>query len=327
VKTVRILVLSLAPGAILVLGAVWMLKGPFVLRVPKRAAGGEVSQERLRETVRFLCEDVHPRDYRHTANLDRAAGWIEAELRESGLEVSVQEYRLREGTYRNVIARRQGSEPGVGAVVIGAHYDAVAGTPGADDNASGVAVLLELARNLPPGAPCRTWYLVAFSTEEPPFYGSDGMGSYAFARDLVENGVRVHTMVALDLVGYFTSEPDSQAFPWPGVGLLYPNRGDFIVVTGDLGTSRSMRTVKRGMLSAGTVPVRSVRAPAFLGWVNLSDHYSFRRLGLPGVLVTDTAMLRNWNYHAATDTPETLDYAGMAGVVHAMRGALLEADR
>jgi len=327
VKTVRILILSLAPWAMLLLGAVWLLKGPFVLRVPKRESGGEASVERLRESVRFLCEEVHPRDYLHASNLDRAAGWIEARMRQAGLEVSLQEYRLREGTYRNVIARRPGSEPGAGAVVIGAHYDAVAGTPGADDNASGVAVLMELARTLPPGTNRRTWYLVAFSTEEPPFYHSNDMGSYVFARDLAERGEPVHVMVALDLVGFFTSEPGSQAFPLPGVGLLYPSRGDFIVLTGDLGASRSMRTVKRGMMSAGTIPVRSVRAPAFLGWVHLSDHYSFRRLGMQGVLVTDSAMFRNRNYHGPGDTPETLDYAGMAGVVHAVRGALLEADR
>jgi len=302
-----------------------MLSGPVVVRVQKLVFDDRgISRERLEADVVRLCSEFTPRSYRNSDNLDRAAAWIAGELREAGLEVEQQEYRLDEGVFRNVVAIRRGTDASAGATVVGAHYDAYGDFPGANDNASGVAVLLELARTLPDATPRRDQYFVAFSTEEPPFFGSESMGSHAFAEGLLESGRSVHLMISLDVVGYYSDDPGSQGFPLPGLGLLYPRRGDFVAVVGDLRSGRWISRVKRGMKAVDALPVYSFRAPNALAPVLLSDHFSFRQLGLPGVQVTDTAFMRDPTYHTADDTPDRLDYPRMARLVEALHGALWE---
>jgi len=303
-----------------------LLTGPVVVRVPRVDLGVDPSSERLRESVEKLCSEFTPRSHRDVRSLDRAADWIAGRFRDSGLDVEFQEYGIEAAVYRNVIARRAGSDPSAGAIVIGAHYDAYGDMPGADDNASGVAVLLELARTLPDGPTKRTHYLVAFSTEEPPHFGTDDMGSYVFARGLQDSGVDVVLMVALDLVGFYSDEPGSQRFPSAVFRLLYPHRGNFIAVVGDLKAGPGIERAKRGMLAGGRLPVHSLRAPRSTGLVHLSDDFSFRRLGLAGVVVTDTAFLRNPHYHEPEDTPEKLDYERMAELVKSLHGILWEGD-
>jgi Zn-dependent M28 family amino/carboxypeptidase len=299
-----------------------LVRGPAVIRTPDGFENRPVSAERLEADVRTLCSDLSPRGYSNTANLDRTADWIVERFRQSDLEVTEQPYRVTEGEYRNVIGARPGTDPDRGVVIVGAHYDAYGELPGADDNASGVAVLLELAGTLPDRAPKRTQLFVAFCTEEPPFFSTPDMGSHHFARKLVDEGTGIDLMIALDLVGYFSDEAGSQRVPGALLRLAYPSRGDFIGVVGDVGAGRWIGRVKRGMRSAGALPVYSFRAPSFVPGVDWSDHIWFRRLGLPGVLVTDTAMMRNPNYHRSTDTPETLDYRRMAAVVQALHGVL-----
>jgi hypothetical protein len=299
-----------------------MLSGPIV--VPRAPVDWEVevSADRLREAVQTLCTEFTPRDYRNRQNLDRAAEWIARQFRAAGLDVELQDYETTHGRYRNVVAHQPGTRAGTGAVIVGAHYDAFGELPGADDNASGVAVLLELVRTLPQRGVRAPRYFVAFSTEEPPAFGTDDMGSHHFARRLKEREVEIELMISLDLVGYYSDAPGSQDFPFPGLGLLYPRRGNFAAVIGDLGSGGSLLQVKRKMLSTRTIPVHSFRAPAWLAPVHLSDHLSFRRLGLPGVQITDTAFMRNANYHTAGDTPDTLDYERMALLVQALHGVL-----
>ena len=302
-----------------------VLTGPVVVRVPRFDMGVHPSAERLRSSVEKLCSEFTPRSYRDVRNLDRAADWIAGRFRDSGLDVELQEYGIETAVYRNVIARRAGNDPAAGVIVIGAHYDAYGDMPGADDNASGVAVLLELARTLPDVQHRRTHYLVAFSTEEPPHFGTDDMGSYVFARELRQRGVDVALMVALDLVGFYSDEPGSQRFPSAAFRLLYPGRGNFIAVLGDLQAGSGIESAKRGMLAGGRLPVHSLRAPVSTELVHMSDHRSFRRLGFPGVLVTDTAFMRYPHYHKAEDTPEKLDYKRMAELVKSLHGILWEA--
>jgi hypothetical protein len=303
-----------------------VLTSPVVVRGERTGREVQVSVHRLRRDVTRLCSEFTPRSYRNRENLQRAASWIAEELRASGLRVNLQEYELNEGVYHNVIGLREGETPSSGAAtIIGAHYDVYDEFPGADDNASGVAVLLELARTLPGSPPRSPQYFVAFCTEEPPFFGSDDMGSYRFALELSEREVPVDLMVALDLVGRYSEEPGSQGLPLPGLGLLYPDRGNFVAVVGDLGSGSAIRRVKRAMLARRSIPVESFRAPGALAGVRWSDHHSFRRLGMPAVLVTDTAFLRHEDYHTRHDTPEKLDYERMAGLVRALHG-LLEGD-
>jgi len=300
------------------------LTGPVVVRVPPLHLEVEASAERLAATVGRLCTDFVPRDAAHPANLVRAAFFIAGELDAAGLEVEIEDYELPEGRFHNVVATRRGTDPGAGAIVIGAHYDAAAGSPGAQDNASGVAVLLELARTLPRGAPRRTHYLVAFSTEEPPHFGGDGMGSYAFARRLQEQGTAVRLMLSVDRVGYLAGKPcprsRSLLLHW-----LYPDSGDAIAVVGDAESGKAIERAKRGLMRAGALDVRSFRAPRRTGLVDLSDHGSFRRLGFPAVQVTDPMFFcPQLDTDLAGDTPDDLDYARMADLVRALHGVLWE---
>jgi Peptidase family M28 len=264
----------------------------------------------LRRHVEFLTTDVRPRGARHVANLDRTATYI---ARHFGKNVAIQPY----GQYRNVIAR---FGPATGdALIVGAHYDAFAETadlPGADDNASGTAGLLELARllgatkNLP-----RPVILVAYSTEEPPYYGSETMGSAVHAASLDPNGVE--GMICLEMIGYFRG---TQTWPNFLFELLYPDRADFIAVGGGWDDRALVRRVKRGIRGAGGVAVYSFTGPR--PSLDGSDHRNYWRRGMRAVLVTDTAFLRNPNYHTANDTAATLDYERMASVVDGVFNAV-----
>lgn len=299
-----------------------LVTGPVSPRPPRVEVATQASAERLRQTVEMLSVDLAPLDYRHVENLDRAAAWIEAAFQATGMTVEIQDYETDEGRFRNVIAVRTGREPGAGAIVVGAHYDTYGGFPGANDNASGVAVLLELARTISGPAPRGPQYFAAFSTEEPPFFASDAMGSFVFARELEQRGTRVDLMVALDLVGYYSDAPRSQRFPAPGLGLLYPDTGNFVGVVGDLRSGASLKRVRTAMDATRRLPVYSFRAPASLPGVNWSDHLSFRRLGMPGVLVTDTAFMRDPHYHTREDTADRLDYERMALLVESLHGVV-----
>jgi len=320
----RILFITAAVLTFLGCALAIMLTGPIVVQSKRVDIDMKVSAERLRQDVERLCTEFTPRSYRHIETLDRIAAWIEQELKSTNLAVEVQEYNIGEMTYRNVIAFRAGSDKSAGATILGAHYDAYDDFPGADDNASGVAVLLELARTLPEGQPRKDQYLVAFSTEEPPFFATDNMGSYRFAESLKKKNIKVDLMLTLEMLGFFSDKPNSQRFPFPGLKFLYPDRGDFIAVVGDLASGGPIKRTKMGMRAAKGIAVHSFRAPAGLAGVRLSDHHSFRRLGFSAAMVTDTAFMRNPFYHTAQDTPEKLDYDRMAEVTLALHGVLAD---
>lgn len=299
-----------------------VITGPVVVGTPEAEPVAAVSAERLQRSVETLVGELGPLDYTRVDNLDRAAAWIEGRFREAGLEVEFQDYQLREGRFRNVIARQPGRDSDLPAIVIGAHYDTYGGFPGADDNASGVAVLLELARTLPDAVPRSDHYLVAFGTEEPPFFGTDDMGSYRFAQLLRQREIEVELMIALDMVGVYSDRPGSQHFPVAGLGLFYPDTANFIAVVGNLGSGISIQRVKQGLQSTETLPVHSFRAPAIVDGVDWSDHRSFWRMGYPGVLVTDTSFMRYPYYHTRNDTPDRLDYRRMGALVNGLHVVL-----
>ncbi len=214
---------------------------------------------------------------------------------------------------RNVVAVIPGREER--RVVVGAHYDAFPGTPGADDNASGVAGLLELARLLRGARMRYTVELVAYCTEEPPCFASGHMGSDHHARLLAQQRMPVEAMIALEMIGFFSDAPGSQSYPVPMMRLFYPGAGDFIGIVGNWGQRRLVRTVKRGMKGATALPVYSMVAPGGVPGADLSDHRCYWEQGFPAVMVTDTAFCRNRQYHQPGDTADRLDYARMAQAV------------
>lgn len=298
------------------------ITGPVVVRSTKLDVKGAASAARLQRDVERLTRDLAPRGASNPASLDRAAAWIAEELRAARLEVALQAYDARGTTYRNVVGFRRGLDTAAPVRVLGAHYDASGPQPGADDNASGVAVLLEIARTLQPEVPRHSQYFVAFSTAGPPFFGTRDMGSRRFAEDLLERGVAVDVMVALDLVGTY----DDEHFPLYGLRWLYPSAGGFAAVVGDTSAGPWIRQVKLSWMAACDLGMYSFRAPRRVPGIGASDDRSFRELGLPGVRVTDTALLRRpQDPGNSAPTPE-LDYARMADLVRCFHGLLWDRD-
>jgi Zn-dependent M28 family amino/carboxypeptidase len=275
---------------------------------------------RLRGHVAFLCGPVMPRDSEHPGNLDGAATYVTERFSETGGRVSSQQFTARRAEYRNIVSR-YGPESGP-LWVVGAHYDAFGSTgpmAGADDDASGVAGLLELGRLLGRRPPAVRVELVAFANEEPPFFGSQDMGSAVHARSLA--GTDIRGMICLEMIGYFT---ERQPWPSPIFRLLYPSRGDFIGVSGRSKDAALAGFVKAGIRGAAGIPVYSLSAPEALA-SDASDHRSYWDRGITAVMVTDTAYIRNPNYHTRFDTPATLDYDRMARVVDGIANTLWHA--
>lgn len=319
---------SRARTVLLILGGLALL-GPLMAvscltqpLVRTRPAGvvPDVDALRLRAHVHKLAVDFRPRDARHPERLDQVAAYLAGVLREAGGDVQEQVFQVEGRTYRNV---RATFGPKAGArVVVGAHYDAYRDLPAADDNASGVAGLLELGRILgrrPPQAPVE---LVAYTLEEPPHFGTPAMGSAHHARALQSEGTAVKAMISLEMIGYFSDVPGSQRYPLPGVGLAYPDRGDFAVVVGRLGDMGLTRTVKGAMRGATALRIRSMNAPRWVPGIDYSDHFPYWDAGFPAVMITDGAFYRNRAYHTEGDTPDRLDYGRMAQVVQGVWAAV-----
>lgn len=273
-----------------------------------------VSPEALEGHVRMLTETCFPRNYREIENLERAAEYIAGHLRDAGGRVRFQEFQVGKETYRNVVASF-GDDEGA-RLVVGAHYDSHDLTPGADDNASGVAGLIELGYLIGDSRlKEENIELIAFTLEEPPFFGSNSMGSYQHARKLHDEGVEVRGMIALEMIGYFSEEPGSQSYPAGVMRLMYPSKGDFIAVIGNLSQRKFTRMVKKGMKGTTDLAVYSFNAPVALPGIDFSDHRNYWDFGFDAAMITDTAFYRNKAYHEDGDTADTLDYEKMGKVV------------
>jgi hypothetical protein len=319
--------------ALLVATALAFVVQPFVRPIVSEPS--PVDSERLRAHVKHLSVDLYPRSYDQLDNTDRAAQYILAAFAASGGEVGTQDVPVEGVTYRNLTARF--GPAGGPVIVIGAHYDShgdvrlggadprgyrpESHTPGADDNASGVAGLLELARLFGEHPPARPVELVAYALEEPPHFRTAHMGSDWHARSLRDGQREVTLMLSLEMIGYFTDAPGSQQYPAPWMSHLYSDRGDFIALVGRVGDFGATRRVKALMAGATDLPVHSINAPSQVAGIDFSDHLNYWRLGYSAFMVTDTAFLRNPNYHRSGDTHDTLDYERMAEVVQAVHAA------
>jgi peptidase M28-like protein len=270
-------------------------------------------ETRLRTDVEALATRFQPRSAAHPKNLDRAAAYVADAFRAAGGEVAVQAYPALKSTYRNVLARFGPDTPE--RIVLGAHYDAASDDPGADDDASGVAGLIEIARMLAASPPPIRVELAAYTLEEAPGLATEAMGSVVHARSLKEADVRVRLMMSLEMLGAFSDVPGSQSVP---VGMrrdALPITGDFIAIVGRSGHAGMVSEIAAAMRYASAVPVQTLVAARDMPGVDLSDHRSFWDLDYPAVMVTDTAFFRNPRYHTPEDTPDTLDYPRMAEVV------------
>jgi hypothetical protein len=287
------------------------------------AAMPAANATRLRADVEFLTALRPARNYQNLASLNKAADYIHAELAKLGVAVQEQKYRVEGHEYRNIIASFGPAT--AERIIVGAHYDVCGDQPGADDNASAVAGLLETARLLHAQAPAlkRRIDFVAFSLEEPPFFATEHMGSAVHAQSLHDAQVPVRAMICYEMIGYFRDEPGSQRFPIPGLAKLYPSTGNFITVVGRLGQETFTQQVQTLMRAHSTIDVQRINLPATQGLAGLSDHRNYWQHGYQAVMISDASFLRNPHYHQATDTIDTLDFRRMAEVVNGVYGALL----
>ena len=297
-----------------------------LLCLPQVAASQSVPQNitetNLAATVRTLSETIGIRSYRDITKLNKTADYIESQFRSFGCMVSRQAFSYENITYYNVIAEVKGWNPDKKEIiVIGAHYDTAEGTPGADDNASGIAGLLELARMIAREPAERTIRFIDFSLEEPPVFGTTKMGSYVYAKKLADEKTPVKGMISLEMIGYFCEEKGCQQYP-AIVGWFFPDKGNFISFVGNLSSRSFTRKVKKGFTRASSLPVETLNTFSSITGVDFSDHRNFWKFGFDAFMVTDTSFYRNGNYHEPGDTGEKLDYKRMSEVVSGLFEAL-----
>ncbi len=296
-----------------------------LLNIPVASADLEGSsvQARLEASVRTLADTIGPRTLKNPDSLHAAAEFITRSFESSEYAVTFHSYDVQGHMVRNIIAERRGNEEPDHILIIGAHYDTAEGTPGADDNASGVAVLLELARLYAQTSFRKTVRFVAFTLEEPPFFRSRHMGSRVYARSLKAKGEQIDAMISLEMLGYFSNEEGSQSFPLFWLRWMFPTRGNFITVVSNFASKGLQDQVRDALQASMTLPVETFTGPWWVPGVDLSDHGSFWKEGYPAVMLTDTAFYRNPHYHEATDVLETLDYGAMAELVQGMSEVIM----
>lgn len=273
-----------------------------------------VKESYLKNIVQKLSVDIGPRNHDHFESLRSASEYIQREFKSLGYEIELQRYSVLGKEVENIIVSI--GPKNAERIIVGAHYDTFGNQAGADDNASGVAGLLVLAKLLKKHNQelKKRIDLVAFTLEEPPFFRSERMGSYVHAKSLNDKNIKIRGMISLEMIGYFAKAKDSQEYPLGILSLFYPDKGNFIAVISDL-SSWGLKSELRDYMSKSNIDVQTLGAPAGLVGVDFSDHLNYWMFDYDAVMITDTAFYRNQNYHQLTDTIETLDFTNMAKVV------------
>jgi peptidase M28-like protein len=282
-------------------------------------------RDELKADVQRLAGEIGERNMWRYPQLNAAADFVENSFSGGRLHPRRDSYELHRQACHNIEVEIPGTRPDV--VLIGAHYDSVFGSPGANDNGSGVAALLALARRFAGKSPQHTLRFVAFVNEEPPFFLSGEMGSFVYASRCKARGDQISAMISLETIGYFSDAPHSQTYPAPGLGMFYPKVGNFIGFVGNVPSRALLRRVIALFRKHAKIPSEGAALPTFIPGVSWSDQWSFWRHGYPGIMITDTAPFRYPHYHSSTDTPEKLDYDRFTLVVSAMEKVIEELAR
>jgi Zn-dependent M28 family amino/carboxypeptidase len=270
---------------------------------------------RLRAHVETIATTIGPRNIlAHPKQLHRTADWIETTFRELGYEPKRQNFTADGETVCNIDVELRGANKADEILVIGAHYDSVTNCPAANDNGSGVAGTLELARHFRQTSPARTIRFVAFVNEEPPYFHTESMGSLVYARACRARTEKIVGMISLETIGYYSDAPASQKYP-PPFNLFFPSVGDFVGFCGSWSSRSFVARVTESFRRHTHFPSQGLAAPDWIPGIGWSDHWSFSKVGYPALMATDTAPYRYAYYHTPDDTPEKLDYEKMARVV------------
>lgn len=306
-------------GVAVVIFGVWIYMAQPTLRASELVEP-TTDNNRLRDIVKTLSVDFHPRTFRHSTNLEKTATFIETHLKKAGGRVESQNFQVSGQAFRNVRSFF-GPESGP-TIIVGAHYDSHGVTPGADDNASGVAGLIELAYLLQNNPPSQRVEIVAYPLEEPPFFATKKMGSYFHAKAVSQEANQVVSVIVLEMIGYFDEANGSQDYPAPLFKFIYPNTGNFIAVIGRHDQRSYISEVKAKMRGAAEIDVYSIAAPTHIPGIDFSDHRNYWEFGYDAVMITDTAFYRNKEYHKIGDTWDRLNYEKMGEVVKAVYSAV-----
>lgn len=289
-------------------------KGP----LPPLSPEESVLADHLSIDVKYLSSTIGERSIARPGSLGATTEYLRSSLRQAGYTSIENTYSVAGHEVRNVEVSVAGSDKSSGTIIVGAHYDSVAETVGANDNASGVAAALELARLLQGSKPRRTVRFVFFVNEEPPYFQTDSMGSLVYARELRHEGVSVSAMISLETIGFYSDVSGSQKYP-PVLGLFYPSRGDFIGFVGNPESRDLVRRSIRKFRESTPFPSEGIAAPADWPGIGWSDHWSFWQEKYPAIMITDTALFRYPYYHTSLDTADKIDFKRMARVVEGVR--------
>jgi Zn-dependent M28 family amino/carboxypeptidase len=268
----------------------------------------------LRAHVQMLAGTIGERNVWRFDALRRAAAYIAERFASSGYAPVIQSYDVHKLPVENIEAVLPGTSDDAAIVVVGAHYDSVTDCPGANDNATGVAATLELARRFAAARRARTIRFVAFVNEEPPFFRTPLMGSVVYANAAKARGENVIAMLSLETMGYYSDARGSQLYP-PPLNLVFPDTGNFIGFVSNLRSARLLRAARRAFKARTSFPIQSAPAPESLAGVGWSDQWAFWQAGYPAIMITDTAPYRYPWYHTAEDTTDKINFAKLAEVV------------
>lgn len=273
------------------------------------------TSKRLLDTVKFLSVDIGERNVETMKNYNKASDYIKERFKSIGYETKLNSYPYEKETVNNIYTIKHAANKTDKIIVVGAHYDSLSGTVGANDNASGIAVLLELAKILRNIKLNVNIYFVAFANEEPPYFKTDKMGSVIFANKLHQQGTNVIAMYSLETMGAYYDEKGSQQYPFP-LGQYYPDTGNFVAFVADAKSRTLLKKSVKLFREHAEIPSEGLSAPEDLEGVSWSDHWSFWQRGYPAIMITDTAPFRYEHYHKSTDTYNKIDYVRMSYVTH-----------
>ena len=282
---------------------------------------------KLARDVKKLADEIGERNFLHYKQLNAAKDFIEMSLVQAGYKARLQEYKVKNQTYYNIEAEKTGTKYPEQIIIVGAHYDSAYGTPGANDNASGVAATLALARYFADRQSSRTLRFVFFVNEEPPFYHTDQMGSLVYAKSCRAKNDNIIAMLSLETIGYYSDKPNSQRYPFP-FNLVYPSTGNFIGFLSNYGPSRELLYDAIGSFRKNCMfPSQGGAIPEAIPGINWSDHWSFWQQGYPAIMITDTALFRYPHYHGTEDTFDKIDYDRLARVVTGLAHVIVDLDQ
>jgi peptidase M28-like protein len=297
------------------------MPGKNAAKAAQLTEGEKQLREELRADVQKLAGEIGERNLPRWPQLNAAADFIESSFKAVGLTTRRDTYNPDGLACHNIEIEIRGVSPEI--VLVGAHYDSVFGAPGANDNGTGVAALLALARRFAGKQTHHTLRFLAFVNEEPPYFQTPQMGSFVYAGRCKNRGDHIAAMISLETIGYFSDAPRSQTYPVAALGAFYPKVGNFIGIVGNVHSRWLVRRAVSEFRKDGKIPTEGAALPAFIAGVGWSDQWSFWQHGYPGIMITDTAPFRYPYYHEATDTPDKLDYDRFALVVSSCEKLIL----